>query len=585
MSVINPSTFTILTYRAFEPTEISGLKGWWKADSINQADNTSVSAWLDSSGNEAHMYQSSATAQPTLQTNELNGYPVVRFDGTNDFMNLTAPFDVVGTSYSSFNGTSVSNDGNYFVHANSGSSPKITIYKKNGNNFNKLSDPSILPAGTVYSSNFSNDGLYLAVPSTSSPFIQIYKRSGDTFTKLSNPASLPAGSGYYAHFSNDDSYLIVGHNISPFISIYSVNKLTDTFTKLSNPATLPNTYVWSAKFSTNSSFVALGLGPTSPYINFYSHSAGVLTKLNNPTTLPAIDTFCVSWLDDQTCAIASGATSIRIYQYVPASNTFELLTSFAHGIGSIYALEYSRNRNFLAVGGANSPWIKIYSVSGTTYTALSNPESLPIGSGRGIAWGANDTSILLSSSSGNFIQAYTFDGTTLTNLTKLNMFRNVGGGTVFLIIKYDVTALYSQSGFVASIGTNANTSRVLTGWQLASAKPYNGGRRLDTDTFQNVLATTTATTTFYMQTALIDYSNSDASIFINGKLENTNTSFQTSGLTSNTNSLGIYLGNNNIEWLKGDIAEVIVYNRALTTSEIRDVHYYLSAKYNITLAT
>lgn len=584
MGVLNPSTFTILTYRPFEPTEISGLKGWWKADSIDQADNTSVSAWLDSSGNEAHMYQSSATAQPTLQTNELNGYPVVRFDGTNDFMNLTAPFDyLTNNTVGVLNATSCSPDGTYFVHANASASPTIVIYKKTGNVFNKLTNPATLPNGTVYSSNFSNDGNYLAVPSGLSPFIQIYKRTGDTFTKLANPANLPTGAGFYAHWSHDDSFLIVAHSSSPNISIYSVNKLTDTFTKLANPSSLPIGVPWVSKFSTNKSFLSIGIN-ASPFIEFYSISGTTFTKLTAPTTIPASEVYSISWIDDTTCAVASGATLIRIYQYDYALNKFELLTSFAHGVGTVTALEYSRDKNFLGVGGGSNPFFKVFSRNGTTYTALSNPATIPTGSGRGIAWGANDNTIVVSHSVSPNIQAYTFDGTTLTNLTKLNMFRNVGGGTVFLIIKYDVTTLNSQSFFVST--TNSSPSRFLVGWQFASNKFQVGGRRLDTNSFQNVLSTTTATTNFYIQTGLIDYSNSDASVFINGKLENTNTSFQTNGLTSDTNSLQIILGNvGGSEWFKGDVSEIIAFNRTLTTAEIRDVHYYLSAKYNINLAT
>ena len=138
------------------PQSIPGLKAWYDATTINQADNTSVTAWLDQSGNEAHMYQSTTAAQPTLQTNELNGRPVVRFDGTDDFMNLTAPFDVIPTSYSSVNANCSSNNGIYFVHGNSANNPKITIYKKNGNNFNKLitNFPEELET-IVFGSNFN----------------------------------------------------------------------------------------------------------------------------------------------------------------------------------------------------------------------------------------------------------------------------------------------------------------------------------------------------------------------------------------------------------------------------------------------
>ena len=69
------------------PSNLSAtLSAWFKADSLKAADGSSVSAWADSSGNGNNTAQASAARQPTLQTDELNGLPVVRFDGSNDIV-------------------------------------------------------------------------------------------------------------------------------------------------------------------------------------------------------------------------------------------------------------------------------------------------------------------------------------------------------------------------------------------------------------------------------------------------------------------------------------------------------------------
>jgi len=78
---------------------------------------------------------------------------------------------------------------------------------------------------------------YLAVAHDTSPFLTIYKRSGDTFDKLTNPTTLPTGVGRGVSWSTDGTYLSVAHDTSPFLTIYK--RSGDTFDKLANPTTLP----------------------------------------------------------------------------------------------------------------------------------------------------------------------------------------------------------------------------------------------------------------------------------------------------------------------------------------------------------
>lgn len=586
MGVLNPSTFTILTYRAFEPTEISGLKGWWKADSIDQADNTSVSAWLDSSGNEAHMYQSSATAQPTLQTNELNGYPVVRFDGTNDFMNLTAPFDELPTNTSSVEAVKYSPNGQYIAHLNSSTSPFIFIYKKNGNVFNKLTNPLTLPTGTTYGCSWSPDSTYLVINHSVSPFITIYKRTNDTFTKLSNPATIPNASSSGSGWSYDANYLgVSGGFTSPAGRFYVYKRSGDVFTKIADPAILPSAGdARVTKFSTNDSFVAVASQAT-PFIFFYSlnKSTDTLTKLNNPVVLPSNEVFSISWLNDEYCAVGFGSSTVRFYKY--NGTNFEEDTNLNTAFSVVYSLEYSRDGNYIAIGGQLTPFLKVYSRSGNVYTLLSTPESFANSQCRGATWNNDGNSLLTAHVSAPYIQAYTFDGTILTNLTKLNMFRNVSGSTVFVVKKQNSLAT-SQYYFWASTPSSGSTRIAFYGGVISTInKIVLGARRLDADGTQLINSITNTSTNFEIASYSLNLTNANGKIFINGK-EDLSTTMLTTGTTSNTDSNNILIGSYpSASFLNGDIAEVIAFNRALTTAEIRDVHYYLSAKYNITLAT
>jgi hypothetical protein len=74
------------------PDGITGLVGWWEADAITGlSDNDPVTTWLDQSSALADVSQSSATFKPIYKTAIVNGLPVVRFDGIDDWL-YGAPF-------------------------------------------------------------------------------------------------------------------------------------------------------------------------------------------------------------------------------------------------------------------------------------------------------------------------------------------------------------------------------------------------------------------------------------------------------------------------------------------------------------
>jgi hypothetical protein len=71
--------------RPAAPTPVA----WWKADSLALSNGAAVASWADSSGNGQTLAQATGTAQPTYVTNVVGGNPVVRFDGTTDFLDAT----------------------------------------------------------------------------------------------------------------------------------------------------------------------------------------------------------------------------------------------------------------------------------------------------------------------------------------------------------------------------------------------------------------------------------------------------------------------------------------------------------------
>lgn len=73
-----------------QPSSISGLKEWLKADSIAQSDNTGVSSWSDSSGSGNGVTLPAGDATPIYKATGFNGHPTVAFSANNQILSNTS---------------------------------------------------------------------------------------------------------------------------------------------------------------------------------------------------------------------------------------------------------------------------------------------------------------------------------------------------------------------------------------------------------------------------------------------------------------------------------------------------------------
>lgn len=69
-----------VTLSGFDPSTVSGLVAWWKADSLALNDGDAVATWLDSSINGRDATQATSGQRPVYKASIINGKPVVRFD-------------------------------------------------------------------------------------------------------------------------------------------------------------------------------------------------------------------------------------------------------------------------------------------------------------------------------------------------------------------------------------------------------------------------------------------------------------------------------------------------------------------------
>ncbi|GEM_PF-3396583 len=84
---------------SFNPKNLDSLSLLLAADAITGlSDNDSVTTWNDTSGAAENVSQSTAGLKPLYKTNILNGKPVVRFDGSDDYLQAGSALSAFATA-------------------------------------------------------------------------------------------------------------------------------------------------------------------------------------------------------------------------------------------------------------------------------------------------------------------------------------------------------------------------------------------------------------------------------------------------------------------------------------------------------
>jgi len=110
-------------------------------------------------------------------------------------------------------------------------------------------------------------------------------------------------------------------------------------------------------------------------------------------------------------------------------------------------------------------------------------------------------------------------------------------------------------------------------------------RRLDRTEFADLAGGRNTPGQWVLDSAVIHYAAARAALLSNGSTLSSTTGFLTPGRTSPTDSRMFVIGSDHREqrW-RGEIAEILLYNRALSTAELAEVHRHLGAKYRIRMA-
>lgn len=205
------------------------------------------------------------------------------------------------------------------------------------------------------------------------------------------------------------------------------------------------------------------------------------------------------------------------------------------------------------------------------------------GNGRNYPQGTSTNQPRIDTHTQNGLAVLDFDGAgDRFVLSPGGLGRNVGGMTIYVVAKPDSISA-ARTLFQFSNGTNSTQARASLRLTSAS-KAEVGGRRLDANSFASVAgASNVSTSTFSVFTGVLDYTNSDAFIYLNQSLDGSTTSFQTDGSTSNTDALDSIIGCNlsRNEFFDGQIAELIVFHEAHNADQRALIWAYLNRKWGL----
>jgi hypothetical protein len=164
--------------------------------------------------------------------------------------------------------------------------------------------------------------------------------------------------------------------------------------------------------------------------------------------------------------------------------------------------------------------------------------------------------------------------------TGLSSFKNVSGITAFVVSSSSYTN-YLRSILKISSNNAANPRFHI---YRNDTTRFLDLKRLDADATQTLSSATFTNNQFSIDVGMVDYVNQVASYYVNGAAAGSTTGVLTSGNTDNTDSALISIGGDNSlnnYTSNGVIAEVLIYNKALSVAERKSVEIYLADKYGL----
>ncbi len=545
----------------------TGMQLWLKSDNNVTLNSGNVSAWGDISGNSNNATQSTSSSQPTVKTNAINNLPSLVFNGSSDYFTLPSGF-------SNFTaGATV-----FFICKPLANSNFQFFDFANGTDWNNRFDMW----------QYTNNGAEFEV------------FTSNTGTSLNGDSKL---NGVQAAIVGNYSILEVAHDGVSTGNIYSNGVLQSTNIQMNPITNVTRTNNLIGKYSLGNNYINGEIAEIIIYNRQLSTSERQLAekyliqRYGMPLVPPVISPdSIINASGSQTVTMTTGIGN-EIH-YTTDGSTPTVNSPLYTGS---FQVTTTTTVKAISVNGSNTSSVTTSSIMFDSSTANlpRNGLSLWLRSDSGVTVNSGNNVTMWQDSSNSGMDAISLIDTSTQPTLKANAINNLPGlafngsanylnlpsgfnslnqgATVFFICK----PLANTNGqfFDFSNGSNYNNRFSMyqytnNGVELDVYDPNGNNSPLD--------GSNAAPIGNYHVIEITHDGVNTANMYTNGSLQATN--FQMKSITNSvrtTNFIGRYTQGNN--YLNGEIAEVIIYNRQLSYSERKAAENYLFQRYAMPL--
>jgi hypothetical protein len=563
-STLNTAVLTNVVYATSLPQLGSNLLLWLRADNGVTASSGLVSSWTDQSGNSLTATQSVTADKPTLTASTINHsvLPTVSFNGTSTYLSSPTGFAGLNTGYSAFivckpaNGTST---GDLCSMGNASNSDAIIPQIINTNAklfvYNGATASSVVTTTTPISSSNYQLLEETVQPGATNSLGTIFVNGAQAIqsTTLNNPNNISRTSNLIGAGSGPASWFNGG---IAEILIYN------TALSASQRAALES-YVLSK--------YGVGTQPTLDTPTF-SPSSGIFTPGQLLTIAQDQNATVYFTQDGSTPVVASS-------QWL---NTTPITLSFSETVKALAVAPFFNNSAIATATYELDPstlaiprtglalWLRADSLVSTT--SGSNVTS----------WGDSSASLntasqsvtanqpVLVANAVNGLPAVNFTGSKFLQLPA-GMANFTSGASLFVLMSPTSVTAGARVLDLGNGATSDNLQLQLTSSTGAALYVYTGA------TASNVTSTSAISLGRFQLLEAIHNGSASASIFTNGLLGAQGTVNNITNILRNNNYVGQGSAGGNS--LNGQIAELILFNRAVTESEQATIEGYFLQRY------